>query len=311
MATDLQKFAYKPKGMYTRATAKANSDANPGASSANPSPREQDEAETIMEVKAEILASIRGDIKELFRSEMKELLTTQFEEMKGEINAVKTEVISNIALLRSDLDAVRGKVTDMEVSLTICSDDVTALQTAVSTLKTEVKSLQEKTIDMEGRMRRSNIRILNVPEETDSSPPAITKLLKETFNMDREILIDRSHRTPQFQRATGKPRPIIARLHYYQDCVDILRRARQAGGALMYRQARISVFPDYPPIVSRARAAFNDVKELLKGRPGVRYGVIHPAKFRVSYKGTVKDFLDPKAAMSYVKENVITDEDQC
>lgn len=80
--------------------------------------------------------------------------------------------------------------------------------------------------------------------------------------MDREILIDGSHRTPQW--ATGKPRHIIARLHCYQDCVDILHRVRQAGGLLKYRQARILVFPDYPPTVSRARATFNDVKELLK-----------------------------------------------
>lgn len=295
MATNLQNFAYKPNKVKTRAAAKA--------STTPPSPSKTNV--DMSDIKAEILASIRGDISELLRSELKEVMASKFEEMKSEIQAVKTEVVSNITLLRSDLDSMKRKVTDMEHSLTTCSDDVTELQSAVGTLKAEVKSLQEKCIDMEGRMRRSNIRILNVPEEIDSSPSSVSKLLKEVLNINRDILIDRSHRTPQFQRARGKPRPIIAKLHYYQDSVDILRRARQEGGPLKYGQALISIFPDYPPSVARARSAFNDVKQLLKGRVGVRYGVIHPAKLRITHNGAEKDFLDPINAMSYVKMNII------
>lgn len=58
----------------------------------------------------------------------------------------------------------------MEHSLTTCSDNVTDLQSVVDTLKGEVKILKEKCVDTEGRMRRSNIWILNVPEENDSTP---------------------------------------------------------------------------------------------------------------------------------------------
>ncbi|KAK7889794.1 hypothetical protein WMY93_025354 [Mugilogobius chulae] len=229
----------------------------------------------------------------------------EFETVRSEIQASKHEVVNNIALLRTELDSVKGKVIDMEQALTTCSDDVTELQTTVGTLQEEVKSLREKCIDMEGRMRRSNIRILNVPEANSSSPAAVTKLLTEVFKLDRDVLIDRSHRTAQLQQVTGKPRPIIARLHYYQDCVDILRRARQAGSALKYGQASISIFPDYAPSVARARSAFNEVKQLLRGRAGVRYGVIHPAKFRISHDGTEKDFMDPRKAMAYVKSSIL------
>lgn len=47
------------------------------------------------------------------------------------------------------------KVTDMEHSLTTCSDDVTNLQTTVGKLQSEVSALHEKCMDMDGRMRRS------------------------------------------------------------------------------------------------------------------------------------------------------------
>ena len=129
----------------------------------------------------------------------------------------------------------------MERGLSACSDEVTSLQASVRKLEAEVANLQEKCFDMEGRMRRSNIRILNVAEgQGSSSPAAVSKLLKEALRMDKEVLVDRSHRGLQPQRPGGKPRAIVAKLHYYQDCIEILRRAREAG-PLRFRGDRKSV----------------------------------------------------------------------
>lgn len=56
-------------------------------------------------------------------------------------------------------------------------------------------AIKEKNDDLEGRMLRCNIRIAGVPEETGSSSTvAVSKLLKEILNLERDILIDRSHR---------------------------------------------------------------------------------------------------------------------
>lgn len=261
---------------------------------------------SMTDAKTELLTSMREDISALLRSELKDVLASEFEAVKSEIQSVKTEVVNSISLLRSDLDSVKTTVADMEHSLTTCSDDVACLQTTVNKLQAEVSDLQNKCLDMEGRMRRSNIRILNVPEGAGSgSPPFVTKLLKEVFGMDKDVMVDRSHRTPQLEKAKGKPRAIIAKLHYHQDCVEILRRARQAGGALKYGELSISIFPDYPPAVARARSAFNEVKQLLKDRSDVRYGVIHLVKFRITHNGNRKDFLDPKQALLYVQSNIV------
>lgn len=128
--------------------------------------------DAMSDTKAELLTSIKEDISVLLRSELKDILAEEFGRLKIEIQAVKNEVVSNISLLRSDLDCVKNTVTDMELSLTTCSDDVSSLQTIVGKLQAEVKSLQGKYIDMEARMRRNNIQILNVPEDGDSSSPA-------------------------------------------------------------------------------------------------------------------------------------------
>ncbi len=130
---------------------------------------------------------------------------------------------------------------------------ITSLQGSVNKLETAVAALQEKCIDMEGRMRRSNIRILNVAEGPgSSSPDSVSKLLKEVLGMDREVLVDRSHRGLQPKQPGAKPRVIVAKLHYYKDCVEILRRAREAG-PLQFKGSTILIFPDYPPIIKHRK----------------------------------------------------------
>ncbi|KAI2645644.1 LINE-1 retrotransposable element ORF1 protein [Labeo rohita] len=156
-------------------------------------------------------------------------------------------------------------------------------------------------------MRRSNIRILNVAEGPgSSSPDSVSKLLKEVLGMDREVLVDRSHHGLQPRQPGGKPRGIVAKLHYYKDCVEILRKAREAG-PLQFKGSTIHIFPDYPPSVACARSAFNDVKKLLRGRDGVHYGIFHPAKLRITYNGNEKEFCDPVEAMAFVKRNIVLD----
>lgn len=153
--------------------------------------------------------------------------------------------------------------------------------------------------------KRSNIRILNMAEEPGSSSPnSVGKLLKEALKMDKDVLVDRSHRALQTKRADGKPHAIIAKLHYHQDCVEILRQAREAG-PLQYNGSAILIFPDFPPSVARARSAFNEVRKLLRGRDGVRFGILHPARLRITHKGTERQFQDAAEAMAYVKANII------
>lgn len=248
---------------------------------------------------------MRNDIPTLLRAELKTVLVDEFNSMRSELQAVKTEVVGNIALLHSDLETMKKTVMDMEHGLSACSDGVTSLQASVSKLETAVAGLQEKCIDMEGRMRRSNIRILNVAE-VSSSPASVSKLLKDVLGMDREVLVDRSHCALQLRQTGGKPRVIVAKLHYYQDCVEILRRAREAG-PLRFKGSTIFIFPDYPSSVARARSAFNEVKKLLRGRDGVRYGIFHPAKLRITHNGNEEEFCDPAEAMAYVKRNIVLD----
>ncbi|KAI3370924.1 hypothetical protein L3Q82_023481 [Scortum barcoo] len=142
--------------------------------------------------------------------------------------------------------------------------------------------LSEKNEDIEKRSRRCNVRIMGIAEEPVlSSTVSVSKLLKEVLQLEKVI---------------------IAKLHYYKDCVDVLRRARQQG-PLRYRGQPIAIFPDYTASVAKARAAFNDVRNLLCGRSDVHYGILFPAHLHISYSGDTKEFQDPDPDCALLTSN--------
>lgn len=265
------------------------------------SPRPQSTMDTEA-LKVDILSSLRSDISAAIKSELRNILAEEFGSLKSELKEVRAEIANGAAANRAEIEAVRNSVSSVEEGLSVWSGEVTALQTTVTELKTELAELRERCEDMEGRMRRCNIRIVGIPEEPgSSSTTAVSKLLKETLHLEKDILVDRSHRGLTPKKANGRPRVIVAKLHYYQDCVEVLRRARE-NGPLRHKGEPIAIFPDYTASVAKARAAFNEVRNLLRGQRDIRYGIVFPARLRISFNGAIKEFLDPQKAMTYAKE---------
>uniref|UniRef100_A0AAV2JBW3 L1 transposable element RRM domain-containing protein n=1 Tax=Knipowitschia caucasica TaxID=637954 RepID=A0AAV2JBW3_KNICA len=124
---------------------------------------------------------------------------------------------------------------------------------------------------------------------------------KEEFYEAAETLLhqdcsdtDKGHRTSaQPSAAGGRPRPLIVRFHYYQEKERIQRLAREKG-RLEFRGNPLLIFPDFSAELNRRRSAFNEVKALLRGNDRVRYGLLYPARQRVSWDGETKVFDNPK-----------------
>lgn len=253
-------------------------------------------------LKLDLLASVRNDIALIIKTELQEVLGDALSPIKTELQAVKAQLTCDKAATDAKVAKLADTVGDMEVARSGCTDDIVDMKRTVERLAAKVNSLEDKCEDLESRSRRNNIRILGVEEGKDScSPTAVAALLKRALALDEEPLVDRSHRTLQPKPKPGeRPRAIVCKLHYYSDCVDILRRAREMQ-RIKVGASTISIFPDYTAKVARARAAFNEVKRLLRSIEGARYGLYHPAQLRVSYKGVEKVFSSSEDAKQYVK----------
>lgn len=303
MASGLRKFRFEPTRTARPSTSSRNSSNNRNQPAPAP---EGDSTMDVASVKADVLASLRVDISTIMREELKSAFAEDFEALRKEMKAVRTEIADGMAAIRTEIDHVKANVRVVEEGLSTWSDEVVSVQTTTTDLVKQVKELQEKCEDMEGRMRRGNIRIMGVAEQPgSSSPAAVSKLLKEVLRMDKEVLIERSHRSLTQRRPDGKPRVIIAKLHNDGDAMDVLRRARDRGGQLKHGGNPIAIFPDYTAGVAKARAAFTDVRKMLRGRRGVRYGILYPARLRITHDGEEKEFVDAAKAMAYVKTKVI------
>ncbi|CAG6018144.1 unnamed protein product [Menidia menidia] len=199
-----------------------------------------------------------------------------------------------------EFTGLKGNVTEMEKCLSVCTDDIVLFQAKVETMSKELIKLENKCEDLESGSRRNNLRIVGVPEENILSPTDVSALLMEAFELEKEPLVDRTHRTVAPKpNPNERPRAIVARMHNYAVCAKILQKARKLQQIKM-RNMTMSVFPDHNAKTALARAAFNEVRRLLWGIQGVRFGIIHLAKLRITYEGVQHDFVSPEKAKAYV-----------
>lgn len=269
MASNLRKYKYtgtsvtRPKASSTH---EAPDDPNLASRPTAANPSTEHQGVDMADLKSQILQSIRGDITAVIKEELRNALSEDFNYIKTEMQAVRNKLANNTAMTHTELDQVKATVKEMEKGLSTWADEVTTLQDTITTLQKDVTELKNKCEDMEGRIRRCNIRILGITDDSNSSSTtSVSKMLKEVLQLDREIIVDCSHRSLMPKRADRKPCAIVAKLHYYQECVEILRRARNQA-PLRFNGKPVTMFPNYTTAVARAWAAFTDVRRLLRDR---------------------------------------------
>ncbi|CAM4659977.1 unnamed protein product [Leuciscus chuanchicus] len=237
--------------------------------------------------------------------------------LRNEITQIKDDICATIdvriqtvyTVLRGELattkEELQTSITTLEKTATSHANTIGEIEKSASLtrLNSEVEKLTEKCEDLEGRLRRHNIRVIGIPEGTEGPRPRdfIAGLLQEVLSLDEKPLIDRAHRTLRRRPEPHEPpRPFVLRLHYFHTLEDILRKAA-AAKQLYHGGKRIQIFPDYPPTVAKKRALFNRTRELLRGRPGVRYGLLYPARLLITHNGTQISFIDAKKAEEYAE----------
>ncbi|KAF0047484.1 hypothetical protein F2P81_001117 [Scophthalmus maximus] len=105
--------------------------------------------------------------------------------------------------------------------------------------------------------------------------------------------LQRHYRTPHLKTPVRpKPRqgsrPVIVRFHRYIDKERVLCWAKELRN-MTYWGHNIKFYKDFSAAVTKRRAAFNQVKSLLF-KKGIRFGMIYPARLRVTFNGVTLIF---------------------
>ncbi|KAK7918793.1 hypothetical protein WMY93_010077 [Mugilogobius chulae] len=225
-----------------------------------------------------------------------------------QIDGVRTEFGVKLGALAANADANQARLTSLEEATNAYTDRIVELEQQVCSLKDNVTALFDKTEDLEGRQRRCNIRILGVKEQFEAGSRPVTsvaKLLQEVLALDTTPTLDRAHRGLQPIPMRGqRPRPFIVKFHYYQEKLEVLRLAAKKG-PLSYNGDTVLIFPDLPSTVAKRRGTFRGVKDLLRKCPDVKFGMLYPARLRITSSLGEKIFTDPEAAKDYVVKHLV------
>jgi len=228
-------------------------------------------------------------------------------DLRSEICNVRTEFVKVVEDVKKENATFVTRIEDLEEGANCYASRVVELEAKVTTLSSQVNRLVDKTEDLESRQRRDNCRLIGVAEGAGNIRPekAIAQLLQDALSLDYTPTLDRAHRGLQPKPADGDaPRPIIIKFHYFQEKADIIRKAMGAG-PIFHNGKRFYIYPDYTLSVRKRRAAFTEVRGLLRRCPGVKYGLVYPATLKITTSaGEQKSFEDPTKAKHYIETDL-------
>lgn len=128
--------------------------------------------------------------------------------------------------------------------------------------------------------------------------------LAEISDLPEPPLLARAHRTLAQKPAEGSlSRAFVICFHRYDVKEDIWRKA--SGGQLKFRDKTAFIFPDIPPEIAKKRAAYYEVKHLLRSMPDVKYGLKGLTGFRITKNGDEHTFDASAVAMAFVKQHLL------
>uniref|UniRef100_A0A1A8BV28 LINE-1 type transposase domain containing 1 n=2 Tax=Nothobranchius kadleci TaxID=1051664 RepID=A0A1A8BV28_NOTKA len=226
------------------------------------------------------------------------------EVIKEENDSLREEIIRAVPPINTTLEEYGGKLRNHDQGLTELDTRLVAMEANYQELKDGYEKLQRKTDDLENSARRYNLRVLGVPEGLEQGNPTrfMAALLQEVFGggLEKPPMLDRAHRAPAPKPPQGgRPRPFIVCFHYYREKELIQSLAREKS-RLDFRDGQLLIFPDFSADLTRRRTAFNEVKEILRKQEGVRYGLLYPARMRISFRGETKVFNSPEDVKGFI-----------
>ena len=233
-----------------------------------------------------------------------------------EIQDFRKDTKQQLNDIKFELTNVTRKIAAAETRIEETEDRVHNVEQVLNKMIKVINQQENKVLDQEGRSRRENLRVYNVPEGAEGLAMVefVEKLLRDTLEIPQttSLDIDRAHRAlaprPPGDRE-DKPRSIIIKFLRFKTKEEILRKAWGKKKVLFIGRL-IYLDQDYPPAVLQKRMEYSDVKQVLRQRK-IRFQTPFPAKLRVFYEDGVRLYQTAEEATTNMKDrglpvNVIT-----
>lgn len=156
------------------------------------------------------------------------------------------------------------------------------------------KQLTAVCDDLQNRLRRKNLRIFLIPEESEHGDVVafvkalLPKVLTLPPNLD--IKIERAHRSLQSKPTDPAAPPRSITVRFLDAAVkDIVLQQAWSQGKVMFQDKRIFFDQDYSPELQKKRAKVHAIVKQLKQR-GIQAKCLYPARLKVKMDSGEKTF---------------------
>lgn len=153
-------------------------------------------------------------------SQLVEELSKQRASLRDDISILIQE---SVGPLQTSMNAIKETVDNFQSRLTATEslagenfEKIFAADAAIKSLQTQNTKLLDRIEDLENRSHRSNLRIVNVPEDSEGGEDPVafmSKMLMEIMGsevFDSAPALERSHRVGKKPEHTGRsPRPFV------------------------------------------------------------------------------------------------------
>lgn len=274
---------------------------------------DQDPKKTSISSKLAKMAAAASEVNEEFSMSTLTLeLEKQREYLKEDMSALIKSSLAPIQLsiesFQETVDTFGKRLTSVETTAGENFEALAKAETDIAALKATNEALLDRLDDLENRSRRANLRIINVPEDSEIGKDMIkftSDLLKDVMGdqvFEKPPELERAHRALAPKPRDGRPpRPIIVCFHRFQEKERALRWARQH--ELQYQGTTLRFYPDLSAALSKKRAAFKNIKTMLYQK-GIRFRFLYPARLRLTHDGETFTFESASEAENFFKQRI-------
>ncbi|KAL0169447.1 hypothetical protein M9458_034043 [Cirrhinus mrigala] len=185
------------------------------------------------------------------------------EDMSVLIKSSLTPIQLSIESFQVTVDAFGKRLATVETTAVENFEALSKAEADIAALKATNEALLDRLDDLENRSRRANLRIINVPEDSEIGTDMVkftSDLLKDVMGVqvfEKPPELETAHRALAPKPRDGPPRPIIVCFHRYQEKEQALRWARQH--ELQYQGKTLRFYPDLSVALSKKRATFKNI----------------------------------------------------
>lgn len=222
--------------------------------------------------------------------------------LKEDMNKQSADMMKAIQDIKGDMQSLTERTGETEVRISQVEDDVTSLQSKVKSLEKTVEVLCDRVAEQEDRNRRSNLRLVGLPEKSEGADLCgfLETWLRETLGEDFPSVqyVERAQRIGPLSSKTTTPRVVMMKFLNHRDRDKTLKAARKMK-EVYYENHRVTFFPDFSAETRKLQRRFDGAKTRLRALK-IRYGILYPAHLIITHNDKRRIFKSVEEAEKYI-----------